>query len=168
MLWPRRKAAFFYPIPPAPRTAVLIPGIRSRGLVRVFAGEGIVEEVLKFAPQAMAGTLAQLEGMAAAGITLSHAVVVMGKWGDARVTEADRERLWLRFRVPVFEQIIAEDGGLLAAECEAHAGLHIESGALTVNARDVDGSACACGRVTRRLVVGQSRGVLKNVATQTR
>jgi hypothetical protein len=166
-LWPRRKAAFFYPIPPAPRTAVLIPGIRSRGLARVFAdgAEGMLGEVLKFEPQAMAGTLAQLEAMAAAGITLSHAVVVMGRWEDVRVTEADRERLWSRFRVPVFEQIIAEDGSLLAAECEAHDGLHIESDALRVDARDVNGSACACGRMTPRLVVG---GMLKNVATQAR
>jgi phenylacetate-coenzyme A ligase PaaK-like adenylate-forming protein len=152
---------------------VLIPGIRSRGLVRVFAegdrADGMLAEVLKFEPQAMAGTLAQLEAMAAAGITLSHAIVVMGRCGDARVTEEDRERLWSRFRVPVFEQIIAEDGGLLAAECEAHEGLHIESDALTVNAGDVNGSACACGRTTPRLVFAQeARGMLKNVATQAR
>jgi hypothetical protein len=28
--------------------------------------------------------------------------------------------------VPVFEQILADDGSLLAMECEAHDGLHVE------------------------------------------
>jgi hypothetical protein len=169
MAWPRRKAAFVYPIPPAPRTAVLIPGYRPHGRVRVFSKEALSEErlgeLLRFAPQAIAGTLRQLEAVAATAITLSHAIVVMGKWEDARVTEADRERLWMRFRVPVFEQIIAGDGALLAAECEAHDGLHIEVEVLRPDTlrpdhwqgaalphNEIDRSPCVCGRATPRLV----------------
>jgi hypothetical protein len=174
MSWPRRKAALVYPIPPAPRTAVLIPGYRSHGRVRVFS-KGVLStgafskewlaELASFAPQAIAGTLEQLEAVAATAITLSHAIVVIGKWEDARVTEADRERLWMRFRVPVFEQIIAGDGTLLAAECEAHNGLHIEAEGLRPDTlrpghwqgtalphNEIDRSPCVCGRTEPRLI----------------
>jgi len=189
MLWPRRKAAFVYPIPPAPRTAVLIPGYRSHGRVRVFSkavlSEGWLAELASFAPQAIAGTLDQLKAVAATAITLSHAIVVVGKWEDARVTEADRERLWMRFRVPVFEQIIAGDGALLAAECEAHNGLHIESEALRPDTlqpdhwqgtalphREVDRSPCVCGRKEPRLIPAEGaapeQGLVRCVAGYAR
>ena len=140
---------------------MLIPGYRPHGRVRVFSKEALSEErlaeLLRFAPQAIAGTLEQLEAVAATAITLSHAIVVMGKWEDARVTEADRERLWMRFRVPVFEQIIAGDGALLAAECEVHNGLHIEAEALRPDTLrplegEIDRSPCVCGRTTPRLI----------------
>jgi len=124
--WRRRRPSFAYPIPPAPRTAVLVPRFRSGGGVRVFAG-GWSEEVAKFAPQAIAATLAQFEAIAATGISLTHAIIILGRWEDERVSEADREALWNRFRVPVFEQIVGRNGTLLAGECEAHYGLHIES-----------------------------------------
>jgi hypothetical protein len=168
---PRRKAAFVYPIPPAPRTAVLLRGIRARGHVRVFA-KGWCAEVSKFAPQAIAGTLAQLEAIAATDIAVSHAIVVMGRWKDSRVSEADRDWLWARFRVPVFEQIIARDGVLLAAECEAHCGLHIESKSLTLGPTDeIDVSPCLCGRTTPRLILPSGapvEGSLRRVAAQAR
>jgi hypothetical protein len=182
MSWPRRKAAFVYPIPPAPRTAVLIPGYRSQGRVRVFSkgtlSDGWLAELASFAPQAIAGTLKQLEAVAATAITLSHAIVVIRKWEDARVTEADRERLWMRFRVPVFEQIVAGDGALLAAECEAHSGLHIEASALrpdTVRPQreeEIDRSPCLCGRTAPRLICAEGalpqQGLLRSVAAYAR
>ena len=39
------------------------------------------------------------------------------------------------FRVPVFEQVIGKSGKLLAAECEAHDGLHVASPALSLARR---------------------------------
>jgi hypothetical protein len=134
---------------------VLIPGyrstgFRSQGRVRVFE-EGWCAKAAKFAPQAIAATLAQLEAIADSGISLTHAVIVVGRWEDARVTEADRERLWARFLVPVFEQV-AENGVLLAAECEAHCGLHIESGVVPEGAGEIDEKRCACGRTTARFI----------------
>ncbi len=120
--------------------------------------EGWCEEAAKFAPQALAGTLPQLEAIAASGgslDSLSHAVVVLGMWEDARVSEADREMLWRRFRVPVFEQIVGRHGALLAAECEAHHGLHIESEIIGPRWREthrIDESKCACGRTTARII----------------
>jgi hypothetical protein len=151
---PRRKPIFLYPIPPAPRTAVLAPCFRSCGSIAVFPG-GWSQEVEKFAPEALAATLAQLDPLARARIPtpLRHALIVLGKEGGEWLTDADRERLWDAFRVPVFEQIIGDDGQLLAAECEAHEGLHIESSHMRAGGRIVV-SPCACGRKTPRLFHG--------------
>ena len=149
----RAQPEFVYPIPPAPRTAVLMAGFRASKTVRVFE-QGWCAAARAFAPQAIAGTLAQVE-MADAEIT--HAIVIVGRLKDARLSEADRERLWRRFHVPVFEQIVGERCELLAAECEAHAGLHIEStiepGALAGIA-EIDAAPCGCGRKTPRLKTG--------------
>jgi len=147
-LW--RRPTLVYPIPPAPRTAVLVAGFRSRGRVRVFA-RGWCDRAREFAPQAVAGTLSQIEELARAGVSLSHAVIVLGRPADPRLTDADRERLWDAFHVPAFEQIIGGDCKLLAAECEAHDGLHVESPLFAPDPDQIDRNPCACGRTAPRL-----------------
>jgi hypothetical protein len=143
----RRKARFVYPIPPAPRTAVLSAAFRSRGAVRVFED---LAGVPAFLPQAVAGTLAQVESLAGV-VNLTHAVVVFHGESDPRLTDAELDRLWLAFHVPVFEQIVASDGTLCAWECEAHQGLHLAPG-FDPGSRAVDATPCACGRSSARLV----------------
>ena len=69
------------------------------------------------------------------------------------MTDADRESLWWAFRVPVFEQVIGKSGKLLAAECEAHDGLHVASPDLPLHGESVDDSLCPCGRKTPRIAV---------------
>ncbi|HLH40898.1 MAG TPA: hypothetical protein VKX39_17235 [Bryobacteraceae bacterium] len=144
-----RKAAMIYPIRPVPRCAVLADGFRSLGPVRVFPS-GWNEEAAKFDPQAIAAPLPRLETLAGA-VTLTHAVIVFRRQWEPRLDAAQRDRLWRAFRVPVFEQIIAEDCTLLAAECEAHDGLHIESAKFAAGDHEIDRSACACGKTTPRL-----------------
>jgi hypothetical protein len=168
--WQRRKHAFLYPAPlhPPPRTAVLVPYFRSCGAIRVF-GEGWSQEVDKFAPEAVAATLPQLETLSRAKIpSLWHAVVVLERRGNPLLTESLRERLWDAFRVPIFEQIIADDGQLLATDCEAHEGLHIESAMLRVGQEFVDASPCPCGRKTPRLVPAENAGLVRHVAAFAR
>jgi hypothetical protein len=150
--WQRPASAFYYPIETIPRTAVLVAGFRSGGSIRVFR-QGWNEDVRRFAPEAIAATVAQLEPLARTGIpSLRHAVIVLTRQGDSWLTEAGRERFWSAFRVPVFEQIIGNRGQLLATDCEAHGGLHIESSKLSIDKKDLDTSLCACGRKTPRLV----------------
>ena len=134
---------------PAPRCAILLPGFRSRSLVRVFP-EGWNQEAAEFAPQVIAATLPQLEALT--GVCLTHAVIVFRRPLEPRLTDAERDRLWRAFHVPVFEQLIDERGNLLAGECEAHSGLHIESPKLAAGDNEVDRSPCACGRSTPRLI----------------
>lgn len=149
MLW-RTKPQFVYPIPPAPRTAILTGPFRSRGSLRVF-DDGDRDAVRGFAPQALAGTLAQLEALAGE-VSLTHAVIVFRSEWEAPLTEAQRDRLWRAFQVPAFEQMLGPGGSLLATECEAHDGLHIVSPRLAVGDHEIDVNPCACGRPTARMV----------------
>jgi hypothetical protein len=157
----RRRAAFVYPVPPAPRTAVLLPCFRSEKwfrsaksrsrTVRIFAG-GWDADAAAYHPAAIAGTWPQIESLLAHNLTsLTHALIVLARPEDSLLTTEQRQRLWRAFRVPIFEQIIGENGALLAAECEAHAGLHIESPSLKIAGSSIERALCGCGRNTPRI-----------------
>jgi hypothetical protein len=157
-----RKSVFRYPMDPAPRTAVLAacfrqPRLRPNCPVRVFP-HGWSEEVSAFAPAAIAAPREQLWGLAVADQPpmLTHAVIALQSRGDPLLSTAERAWLWRAFRVPVFEQIIGPDGDLLAAECEAHDGLHIELPGLSWDGYHLEMSVCGCGRKTPRLTPVQS------------
>jgi hypothetical protein len=154
LLFNRRKFAFRYPVGQAPRTAILMPWFRDRvpAEVRVFAA-GWCPQAAEFAPGSLAGTRTQL--LALAGDqdppALTHSLVVLQRAGETLLATADRERLWRAFHVPVFAQIVGERGELLAAECEAHDGLHIETPDLVWTGYTLETDLCACGRKTPRL-----------------
>jgi hypothetical protein len=165
-------SAFVYPIPPAPRTAVLVPWFRVArllaGPVRVFP-EGWNQEAAAFAPAAVAGTFEQIRALAQIQIpSLTHVLIVLARPGGRRLSERDRAGLWQDFRLPVFEQIIGLSGGLLAAECEAHDGLHVESPDLPLGRETIDASPCACGRKTPRIGVAGGAELGRPVAAYAR
>jgi hypothetical protein len=164
--WLNRGARFRYPLNPAPRTAVLVPCFRSCGSVRVFS-DGWNEDAQKFAPQAIAATLSQLEALAGL-VPVTHATIVIRREWEPRLADPERERLWRAFHVPAFEQIIAADGTLLAAECEAHNGLHVESKKFPVADDELDPEPCGCGRTTPRLLSAERQEMLRSVATYAR
>jgi hypothetical protein len=70
--------------------------------------------------------------------------------------------------VPVFEQVIGKSGKLLAAECEAHDGLHVASLALSLHGEPVDDSPCPCGRKTPRIGVTHGAPLERRVAAHAR
>ena len=78
-------------------------------------------------------------------------MIVLTRVGDDLLAMERRQRLWKAFRVPIFEQIIGANGVLLAAECEAHAGLHIESARFDLSSRLIETAPCGCGRPGPRL-----------------
>src|SRR6185295_6611881 len=127
--WSKRKAVFQYPISPVPRTVVFVDWFDSSPLrvVQTFA-EGWTPQAAAFAPAAVAGTREQLLALAEHAPRLTHALIVLVRAGEPLTTAAERDQLWRSFGVPMFEQIIGEDGRLLAAECEAHDGLHVAVG----------------------------------------
>ena len=134
-------------------------GFRSKGCVRVFA-EGWTDEAAHFAPQSLAGRREQIEALE--GIARpTHALIVMRWEWESGISARDRERLWRAFRVPLYEQIVGEHGTLLAAECEAHSGLHIESKRFMVGDHETDRRPCGCGKASPRVV---EREVLHKVA----
>jgi hypothetical protein len=81
---------------------------------------------------------------------LTHAAIALARPGEALLTNADRDLLWQLFHVPIFEQIIGSEGEVLAAECEAHDGLHVESPREWIGYR-VEEAPCGCGKTTPRL-----------------
>jgi hypothetical protein len=163
----RKKPALFYPIPPAPPTAVLVGAFRSVGNTRVFR-DGWSEEAANFGPSAIAAAPAQLQALRGTSIpSLRNAVIALVLPGEPRLTEDDREQLWRAFHVPVFEQRIGRTGSLLAWECEAHDGLHVESQKLRPRAGEVlETSPCGCGRTTPRLIAPSEQ--LRQVAAYAR
>ena len=159
---------------PAPRTAVLAacfrqPRLRPNGPVRVFA-QGWSEEVSAFAPAALAAPREQLLALAAADRppTFTHAVIALENLGGPLLSALERERLWRAFRVPVFEQIVGAGGELLAAECEAHDGLHIETPGLAWNGYKLEMSPCGCGRKTPRLTPAEPAERVRSAAAYAR
>ncbi len=105
-------------------------------------------------PQPLPAPLEQLNALAREGIpSLTHSIIILSRPEQPRMTDADREGLWWAFRVPVFEQVIGKFGKLLAAECEAHDGLHVVSPALSLHEESLDDSLCPCGRKSPRIAV---------------
>jgi hypothetical protein len=83
-----------------------------------------------------------------------------------------RDELWRRFGVPLFEELMDSEGRILASECEAHNGLHvncsvehtISDGELLLNgrasgigARPIAG-LCGCGQTSPRIMVNAIAG----------
>lgn len=141
-----------YPLDHVPRTLVLGLALQPEPNVRSFP-QWTVRQVEFARPQALAGPMRDLIEVASLrelGVlklrSLSFPLVVVTGDGEARLSEADHDRLWRHFRLPVFEQVRDPDGRLLAWECEARDGFHLASGApsnLAVFAPRFGN--CACG-----------------------
>lgn len=96
---------------------------------------------------------------------------------EGLMTPGERDALWQRYGVPMFEHLVGMDGQLLAWECETHSGLHVveensaieivESELLLTSLTDVvqptiqtrtgwaariETEVCDCGRPGRRLL----------------
>jgi len=165
--WTERPV-LVYPIPPAPPTAILVNGFRESGNTRVFE-RGWSEAAASFAPAAIAGAPAQLDALRGTPIpSLRNAVIALVRPNDPRLTEEDRERLWRAFRVPVFEQRIDASGCLLASECEAHDGLHIQTDLPPRPGEVLETAPCGCGRTTPRLIAPERAENLRKVAAYAR
>ncbi len=170
-----RRNAFVYPVPPAPRTAVLVSWFQDAphaaligSAIRVFR-EGWGIRAAQFEPAALAGTFEQIRELMCWRIpSLTHAVIILERPRHKRLSEIDRERLWRAFRVPVFEQVIGPWGELWAAECEAHDGLHLISPRMPISGEIVHVSPCPCGRKTPRIGVVDGSRMSRRVAAYAR
>ncbi len=135
-------------------------------------------QLRSFRPEVLVGSASDLQrlyrrtGAGALDLgSIDHAVFVMTQCGRTPLSDVLRVSLWQAFGVPVYELFLGGRGRLLASECEAHEGWHIEPGASFSLAQDkllvdgpfrkavptgltaeFDGSLCACGREGLRLV----------------
>jgi len=123
--------ALHYPLEPSPRVAILgLPLAAGPGQRRLT--EWTVVQLESARPQALAAPLRDLEEVAslrALGIlklkSLAYPLIVFTSEASGRLSDADHDRLWRWFRLPVFEQVRASDGRLLAWESEDRNGFHL-------------------------------------------
>jgi hypothetical protein len=86
----------------------------------------------------------------------AYPLIVLSDLHEGLIMEADREYIWQSFGVPVFEYLIGGDGRIVARECEAHDGLHLEPDSAFPLKEDwpgkVTSEACPCGQSGDRLL----------------
>ena len=123
----------FYPLAALPRTAILAPGFEENRRLRIF-DQAPWRSLARWKPHAIAGPAGALRALALAvregkvGLPpLTYPAVVFTGIEHGLLYASDRDLLWRVFGVPLFEQLRGLGGELLAAECEAHHGLHVRS-----------------------------------------
>lgn len=136
------------------------------------------EALCDYRPQVVVGTQSELqllvEEMGRGGWSLSSvdcAVVVLTYSYTALLDDVFRVTLWQMFGVPVYEMLVGPNNSLIAAECEAHEGWHVQPEAdvwaagheivCRVPSRSavptgwtgrIESERCACGRASQRLM----------------
>jgi hypothetical protein len=135
-------------------------------------------ELDAYRPRVLIGAAADLQRLVeqvSLGIvelaSVDRALVVLTADRVAPLSDTARVSLWQGFGVPVFELYIGPDNRVLAAECQAHEGWHLEPdtecwehncelifdspgnyGLCTGLAATIDSASCPCGKTTSRLL----------------
>ncbi|MBL8228178.1 MAG: hypothetical protein JNL98_06860 [Bryobacterales bacterium] len=120
-------------LPTTGRTALLATGFRETELVKCFSHQPF-DEIAEYQPESLAGALSRLCRLAELVLerrielpSVRHAVIAFTGLRHGCLKNAHRELLWRAFQVPVYEQFRGFGQELLAWECEAREGLHIDS-----------------------------------------
>ncbi len=151
-------------------TAILLDGFRSAGNTRVFEN-GWSEEAAHLRPRR------DRRDARAVGRPAQHAhpfvekaVIALVRPGEPSLSEEARERSSGAPSACRFSnRRIDESCNLLAAECEAHDGLHIESlRAVPREGEVLETAPCGCGRTTPRLITPARAENLRKVAAYAR
>ena len=98
----------------------------------------------------LSGTFRDLTRAAAAGARARRMIFALHYPGTPFLSETERDELWQVFHVPVLAVLLDRDGHLMAYECEAQSGLHVESQA-PWSAGVLQSAPCECGRPGLRL-----------------
>lgn len=143
------------------------------------------EALRKLQPDILAGHCSALSRMAELvtrkriDMALGRAVFALTRVGERPLPDAARDQLWHAFGVPIYELYITGNGIILASECEAHNGWHVNPKTARVSKRagephavlsrfgsngrelqsvgmgfaaDVTSEVCDCGQTTPRVV----------------
>jgi phenylacetate-coenzyme A ligase PaaK-like adenylate-forming protein len=182
----KKRVSLPFPTDPKVRIAQLTETPPFEG-VEAFIPERWLE-LERYRPHVILGNTADLQRLAEqvdlgmVDLTcVNHAVVALTACGASPLSDVLRVVLWQSLGVPIFELYIGPDHRLLAYECEAHDGWHLESGVVIstfggelMDAELSDGElildspgtyglrtglcgriteeACPCGRETPRLM----------------
>lgn len=147
-----------FPVAGPQRIALLEQGFWVERNVREFGREDLAG-LHSYAPEGLVAPLdiaLSLADRKTRGLidlsSLNVAIVVLTSLDDSPLTDDHRDLLWRAFGVPMFEQLRAWDGAVIARECEVHDGLHFDESLAVV---DLPGQVvferCECGLETPRL-----------------
>ncbi|MEP6716811.1 MAG: hypothetical protein ABJC09_14665 [Terriglobia bacterium] len=79
------------------------------------------------------------------------AFVVVTNLQNSPLLKHHRDILWKAFGLPIFEELRADDGRVIARECEVHNGLHVEDQSGFPANADFETAVCDCGSERPRL-----------------
>ena len=126
-----RKRQFVHPSGQKPRTALVADGFRWNWNYARFP-DYRAPRLATFKPASIAGSVDTLRALAwsmESGYIwipkLKHSVVAFTGILEGPISAEDVDLFWKVFGVPVFEQFYGFGGELIASECEAHQGLHV-------------------------------------------
>jgi len=117
-----------YPLDPPPRIALFGPHLSSPGPLRHFQTLDW-PEIQRFQPDTIAAPWSVFEQILAQRHQvpkLRRPFLVLSDLSTGLIDASARDALWDAFGLPLFEQWRGWDSELLAAECEAHEGLHVQ------------------------------------------
>jgi hypothetical protein len=123
---PLPQLEFRYPIQPSPEVTILVAGFRPSKRVRVLTHWDDHQLLQSLEGGALAAPVHVLRALAADGRRLDYPLVAFTGPAHGLLTDADRDRFWRCFQVPVFEQWLGLRNEVLAEECESHDSLHIQ------------------------------------------
>ncbi len=161
----RLRAALQFPLPAPNRIAILAKGFAPARYIREFAASDL-PAIEQWAPEAIVAPLDAALSLADRKLrsladlsSIRVAVVVLTENGRENPAKDYRELLWQAFGVPIFEQLRDSKGTVIARECEAHDGLHVDPvvRVTSENSEELVNEPCECGAETPRL---RLKGVL--------
>jgi hypothetical protein len=116
--------------------------------------------------------------------SVDHAIFTTAECGGSMLSDSTRVVLWQAFGVPVYELLMSAQGALLASECEAHEGWHVQPNARFAAINDeivlltggksatptgltgrLEASRCPCGRAGVRVLCAEHDSSLSAIRT---
>ena len=148
-------AEYISPVQPEPKTAILIPGFKETKRMRVFPG-GWDSETARYRAAVLCAPSDDLVRLARNWDERwerpKRALVAFSfEYGEGP-SEAEKDELWDRFGVPLFEQCLNFRRELMASECEAHEGLHLTPRCTGMEGWRLAHGRCACGNPAPRMM----------------
>jgi hypothetical protein len=101
---------------------------------------------------ALFGTFEQLLRAASAGALPRRAVFVERSPAEPPLTLSQRDQLWELFGVPVLTVLLDGHRRVVGYECEAQAGVHVNTRVRADSHHRLEHAPCDCGRPGVRLV----------------
>ncbi|HYP12506.1 MAG TPA: hypothetical protein VEQ63_01165 [Bryobacteraceae bacterium] len=155
---------FRYPLRPLPRIAVFSDTLIVAPPLRRFH-DTVLPDLRSAGVDTLAAPARMLSNADFRGWRPSHPIIAFTGVQHGFLFDYLRNRIWVELGVPVFEQLLDVDGRVIATECDAHSGLHLEpgvQGSLVGRTLHVEGHTtglsarvvtglCGCGRPGERL-----------------